>query len=42
MSPRWRHGLGWALIAVVLAGVTSLYLQPDFMVSVAQQVWACF
>ena len=38
----WR-GLGvWAVIALVLAAVWTLYMQPDFMLTVAQQVWACF
>jgi hypothetical protein len=27
---------------VVLAGVFLLYTQPDFMVQMANQVWACF
>jgi len=25
-----------------LSGVFAMYLQPDFMVTLAQQVWACF
>ena len=39
---RWR---GWALGAVAVAavlGVFALYLQPDFMVMLADQMWACF
>jgi hypothetical protein len=32
----------FALATVVLAGVFLLYLQPDFMVQMANQVWACF
>jgi len=28
--------------AAALLGVFALYLQPDFMVTLAQQVWACF
>ena len=32
-------GLG---MAVVLGSVFSLYVHPQFMVTVAQQVWACF
>lgn len=27
---------------LVLLAVFALYLQPDFMVTLAQQVWACF
>ena len=32
--------VGLALAA--LSGVFAMYLQPDFMVTLAQQVWACF
>lgn len=32
----------YALAVVVLLTVFSLYLQPDFMVQMAQMVWACF
>ena len=42
MSPRWRQSLAWVLVAAVLATVTAMYVQPDFMLTVAQQVWACF
>lgn len=38
----WRRALVWAAIAAVLAAVFALYLQPDFMVTLANQVWACF
>lgn len=31
---------GIALVASL--AVFALYLQPDFMVTLAQQVWACF
>lgn len=30
------------VVAVVLAGVAALYLQPDFVVTMANQVWSCF
>jgi len=29
-------------IAAVLLGVFSLYTQPDFLVTLADQLWACF
>lgn len=29
-------------IAAVLLGVFSLYAQPDFLVTLADQLWACF
>ena len=34
--------LGWALVVAALAAVFALYLQPEFMRSLADQVWACF
>ena len=40
-----RHILrltAWSTALVVLLAVFALYLQPDFMVGLAQQVWACF
>ena len=36
-----RLALYGAALAVLLA-VFALYLQPDFMVTLAQQIWACF
>jgi len=30
------------LLAATLAGVFSLYLRPDFMVQMVNQVWGCF
>ncbi len=38
----WHRVLAWALALAVLLGVLTLYLQPDFMVQLAQQMWACF
>lgn len=34
--------LPYAGALAVLAGVFTLYLKPDFMVTLAQQLWACF
>ena len=39
---RWLLGAVWLLAALVLAGVFMLYTQPDFMVRMADHVWACF
>jgi hypothetical protein len=33
--------MGLACIAVLL-GVLSMYLQPDFLLTLANQVWGCF
>lgn len=39
----WRKKLLLAaMVTFVLAGVFLLYTQPDFMVQMANQVWACF
>jgi hypothetical protein len=39
----WRKNLLLAAVAtVVLAGVFLLYTQPDFMLQMANQMWACF
>lgn len=41
-SNRLPRLLAYAVALVLLLLVFSLYLQPDFMVTLAQQVWACF
>lgn len=40
--PLLYRGLSYAAAAAVLAAVFALYLEPDFMFSLAQQLWACF
>lgn len=32
----------WSIALATLAGVFTMYLQPEFMVGLANQVWACF
>jgi hypothetical protein len=32
----------WGLALAALASVFVMYTQPDFMVQMANQVWACF
>lgn len=32
----------WGAAAAVLMGVFALYTQPDFLVTLADQIWACF
>jgi cytochrome c oxidase subunit IV len=34
--------LVWGLVLLLLAGSFALYLRPDFMVTLANQLWACF
>ncbi|MGE8317884.1 MAG: hypothetical protein ACN6O3_04005 [Comamonas sp.] len=41
-SPRWRRAAAAAAIALVLAGVFMLYTRPEFMLRMADHVWACF
>jgi hypothetical protein len=38
----WRKVLIWAAISLTLALVAALYLRPDFVISMADQLWACF
>ena len=45
MSRVTRHGArlaAYAAALVILLCVFALYLRPEFMVTLAQQVWACF
>jgi hypothetical protein len=32
----------WLIASFTLAGIFSLYLQPDFAKSMADQLWMCF
>ncbi len=41
MSSLWRT-VALALAAVALASVFGMYLHPDFMVQISNQIWACF
>lgn len=38
----WRKILVWATIVLTLSLVAALYLRPDFVISMADQLWACF
>lgn len=40
--PLWLRLLLWALVLGVLVGVFALYTRADFMVTLADQIWACF
>ena len=37
----WQR-LIWTAVSLTLLAVLMLYLQPNFMVSMAEQLWACF
>jgi hypothetical protein len=38
----WRKALVWVGIVLALLLVSLLYLRPDFVISMADQLWACF
>ena len=40
--PAWRRWATGALALVVLLLVFALYGKPDFLVMLADQMWACF
>ena len=37
----WQRALLWAVVLTGLLAVFALYLQPQFMITLADQVWAC-
>lgn len=41
-APALRHLIAWVALLAALAGVFMLYTRPDFLVSLADQIWACF
>ena len=38
----WQRSLIWAAVLTVLLAVFAMYLKPEFMLTLADQVWACF
>jgi len=38
----WRIWLIGVLCTLVLMGVMSMYLQPTFLMTLANQMWSCF
>jgi len=42
MAPRLRKLLAWSASLLALLAVFTLYTRPDFLVTLANQVWACF
>ena len=38
----WHKALAWALALLALLAVFALYAQPDFLIMLADQLWACF
>lgn len=37
-----RKLLAWGVTLVALLAVFALYTRPDFLVTLADQLWACF
>jgi len=37
-----RKVLAWAVALLVLLAVFMLYTRPDFLLTLADQLWACF
>ncbi len=42
MTPRARTLLAYARALVALAGVFALYTRPELLVTLSEQIWACF
>lgn len=42
MKARTRTLLAWTAATAVLLAVFALYARPDFLVTLADQLWACF
>ena len=42
MSPRVKKLLAYGAAVAVLLAVFALYTRPDMMVTLADQLWACF
>ena len=42
LSSSSRRFLAFAVTSLALLGVFSLYTRPDFLVVLADQIWACF
>lgn len=38
----WQRAVVWLVVLAALMAVFALYTQPDFMLTLADQVWACF
>ncbi len=39
---RWQKLLAYGGALVVLLAVFALYTRPDFLVTLSNQIWACF
>ncbi len=41
-NPYWQRLVWYGLAVAALSGVFAMYLQPLFMVTLAQLLWVCF
>jgi len=41
-TSRWSRAAAWTAVALVLLFVLTLYMQPEFLRTLADQLWACF
>lgn len=37
----WRGWLAWLALLAMLLAVFGLYMQPDFLLTLADQLWSC-
>jgi len=42
MKGATRRAVAWTAAAIVLLLVFAAYLRPDLVVTLANQIWACF
>jgi hypothetical protein len=42
VKPAVRRAAAWAAALALLGGVFMAYLQPDLVVTLANQLWSCF
>jgi len=40
--PTWLRAVIWVVVLCALLAVFALYTRPEFMLTLADQVWACF
>lgn len=41
-SPAWLRVAGWVGATLVCLAVFALYMQPEFLMTLADQLWSCF
>ncbi|MBA4254663.1 MAG: hypothetical protein C0445_02175 [Polaromonas sp.] len=41
-APHWRVAAAWLAVVLALLAVFALYRRPDFLLTLADQVWSCF